>query len=176
MNNLKNILLIATPLLLFTTACSSDKTIQTSTQQSVALQEVKPDSEIHNPLLVKAEPILHEQESSLTIDQIKKLEIIVESDYEEIKLEYEMKNHGSSMLKLKNSYMDMNVSGAIAKEKLKEYMNQWGIFNLLHKILLEPTAKVHVNSVQSLKKLQLETVDGKKIELDKDKVKVHLKE
>lgn len=176
MDKREKILLIATPLLLFTAACSSDDTIQTSAQPTAHMQEAQPDSEIHNPFIVKAEPILNDQGPSLTVDQIKKLEIIVEDSHGETKLEYEMKDHGSSMLKFKNSYMDINVSGAIAKGQLHEWMEKWDIYNVLNNILLEHTAKVDVNTVSPLKKLQLETFDGKKIEWDKGKVKVQFKE
>lgn len=149
--------------------------MQTGTQQSVAAQQDKPDSEIHNPYVVKAEPILNEQEAELAIDQIKKLDMIIESDHGEVKLEYEMKNQGNSSLKLKNSYMDIHVSGAIAKGQLKEVIKKWGLLDVIHKLLSEPGSKMDIDTVQPIKKLQLETFDGKKIAIDKGKVKVQLK-
>lgn len=113
-------------------------------------------------------------EAGLTIDQIRKVKIQAKTDRGGLKLEYRLE--GNEMPRLDGEIGDVKVrlSGEKAKELMNQLLDRWELYGILQQILANPAAKVQSKAILALEEFEIETLDGKQIEMDENRLKSEL--
>lgn len=191
--------LIVTPLLLGTSVYAF-ATDRTANQAAIDIQEIQPaanvtassqttsqPSDIPNPFVVDQAQIQQElanqpqtqqsaaqQGAPLTIEQISKLNLQAKTDHGNLKIEYHVEGNGTPRLNGEIGSLKVHLSGDKAKEMLNQLLTRWNLFSTLQQVLNNPNMTVNSKVVAALNELELETKQGKKLELDGDKLKGEL--
>ncbi|WP_018133457.1 hypothetical protein [Effusibacillus pohliae] len=107
----------------------------------------------------------------LSIDQIRKLQINAKSDRGDLKLEYQLEGNGTPRLNGEIGDVKVHLSGDKAKEMTNQFLTRWQLLDNLQQVLADPNGTLHAQAILALQEFELETVGGKRIELDQEKLK-----
>lgn len=172
---------------------TNQATIQIQEAQPVqnvtaSAQPVSPLSEIPNPFVVNKaqiqQQLANQQQgqsttgtqtsTTLTIDQIKHLNIQVKTDRGDLKIEYHLEGNGTPRLNGEVGDIKLHLSGDKAKEYMNQLLTNWDLLSTLQLVLNNPNTNVNLKPILPLNKFELQTTDGRTLNFDDHKLKVEL--